>query len=351
MTVITLTSKIIYVGTATVSVFAYPFRIFVDTDLVVTEVLIATGVETVLTITTDYTISGAGDASGGNVTLVAGNLPATKKLVIQRTLPQTQAFDLEENDNAPSLGYENAYDRAVMLIQEIQTTLDSAMRLPIVTSGVSIILPEPEADKVLVWNTAADALTNQTLTQTDTGAIANGAVTTAKLAALAVTAAKLATDAVETAKIKNLAVTTGKIALLAIDTAQLAADAVDGSKIEDDAVNSEHIAAAAIDVEHLSTAVLQRTIKGMIQFTGTGTIAINDSFNVSGITDTNTGDYIVTWDVDFADGNYSFSISGADNFGYTTNSATAGALVVLSRTGGGSGGLTDSTPITVIASQ
>ena len=45
-------------------------------------------------------------------------------------------------------------------------------------------------------------------------------------------------------------------------------------------------------------------VKGWIQFNGTGVIAINDSFNVSGITDHGVGDYTVTWDTDFANGDY-----------------------------------------------
>ncbi len=44
--------------------------------------------------------------------------------------------------------------------------------------------------------------------------------------------------------------------------------------------------------------------KAWINFNGTGTIAINDSFNVTGIIDNTTGDYTVTWDRDFADINY-----------------------------------------------
>ena len=44
--------------------------------------------------------------------------------------------------------------------------------------------------------------------------------------------------------------------------------------------------------------------RGWIDFDGTGTISINDSFNVSSITDNGAGDYTITWDRDFADGNY-----------------------------------------------
>lgn len=47
-------------------------------------------------------------------------------------------------------------------------------------------------------------------------------------------------------------------------------------------------------------------IKAWINFNGTGTIAINDSFNASGITDNGTGDYTITWDTNFANINYSF---------------------------------------------
>lgn len=46
------------------------------------------------------------------------------------------------------------------------------------------------------------------------------------------------------------------------------------------------------------------TIKGWINFNGTGTIAIRDSFNVTSITDLGTGDYTVTWDTDFANDDY-----------------------------------------------
>jgi len=45
-------------------------------------------------------------------------------------------------------------------------------------------------------------------------------------------------------------------------------------------------------------------IKAWINFNGTGTIAIRDSFNVTSITDNGTGDYTVTWDTDFANSNY-----------------------------------------------
>ena len=45
-------------------------------------------------------------------------------------------------------------------------------------------------------------------------------------------------------------------------------------------------------------------VKAWINFNGTGTIAERDSFNVTSITDLDTGQYTVTWDVDFQNVNY-----------------------------------------------
>jgi len=49
-------------------------------------------------------------------------------------------------------------------------------------------------------------------------------------------------------------------------------------------------------------------IKGWINFNGTGTIAINDSYNVASITDNGVGNYTITWDTDFA--NVGYAIAG-----------------------------------------
>ena len=55
-------------------------------------------------------------------------------------------------------------------------------------------------------------------------------------------------------------------------------------------------------------------IKAWINFNGTGTIAIRDSFNVLSITDEGTGDYTITWDIDFANVNYTCTaMTGSNN--------------------------------------
>lgn len=48
-------------------------------------------------------------------------------------------------------------------------------------------------------------------------------------------------------------------------------------------------------------------IGGWITFVGTGGIVSSDSWNVSSIGDNGTGDYTVTWDADFVNGNYALA--------------------------------------------
>lgn len=52
--------------------------------------------------------------------------------------------------------------------------------------------------------------------------------------------------------------------------------------------------------------------KAWVHFNGTGTVAINASYNVSSITDNGTGDYTVNLAVSFSSSNYGFAISGGE---------------------------------------
>ena len=68
-------------------------------------------------------------------------------------------------------------------------------------------------------------------------------------------------------------------------------------------------------------AVTQNLVQGLckswINLTGTGTIAVNDSFNISATADIGTGNYIADYTSNMSNVNYSVDISGA--------AATAGA--------------------------
>jgi hypothetical protein len=76
--------------------------------------------------------------------------------------------------------------------------------------------------------------------------IAPAAVTSIKLGTNSVTQQKIATDAVTAVKISNNAVTSVKIATNAVTQVKIAADAVNASKISNNAVTQVKLAAAAV---------------------------------------------------------------------------------------------------------
>lgn len=63
--------------------------------------------------------------------------------------------------------------------------------------------------------------------------------------------------------------------------------------------------------------VINGSAKAWVNFNGTGTVAIRDSFNVSSITDNGTGDYTVNFTSALPDADYSFSGAGRHVAGTT----------------------------------
>ena len=118
MTVSSTTTKVSYTGNAITTVFAYSFKIFVEADIKVY-------VDNVLkSLTTHYTLSGVGSASGGNVTFTAGNTPASStKVVFTRDIARTQLTDYVENDAFPAETHEAALDKLTFILQEIDNTI------------------------------------------------------------------------------------------------------------------------------------------------------------------------------------------------------------------------------------
>ena len=192
MTIATTAAKIVYIGDAATVAFPYNFKIFADGDLVVTEKLIASPyTETVKTITTDYTVSGAGDATGGTVTMVTA--PAsTVKLIIKRTLTLTQSFNLVENDNSPSNSFEEAYDKLTAMVQQMQEQLDRSI-IQSIDNTAKLTFPSASASKGIAWNSDADGLENVTLL--DSSAVAAAAASAASASSSASSASSSASSA------------------------------------------------------------------------------------------------------------------------------------------------------------
>ncbi len=167
MTVSSTTVKNSYSGNGSTTQFAYGYKIFADTDLIVIIRTDSTGAETVKTLTTHYTVAGAGDASGGSITFTSGNTPASgETVVIIREVPQTQAIDYIANDPFPAESHEEGLDRATMTIQQMQEESDRSIKLSrtnTMTSTEFTVGATDRANKVLSFDASGELSVAQEL--------------------------------------------------------------------------------------------------------------------------------------------------------------------------------------------
>ncbi len=170
MTVPSIVSRDNYVGNGAASVYAYNFKIFANTDLVVT-VADLNDAETTLVLATDYTVDGVGDATGGNVTLVSagqawldtdGDLLTSFALTIRRVRPVTQTTDIRNQGPYAPEDIEDSLDHGIMVAQQRQDDADRSLKLPETEAGLAVntVIPSVanRASMVLAFNAAGEII-------------------------------------------------------------------------------------------------------------------------------------------------------------------------------------------------
>ena len=130
MPVLDQATAISYTGNGVTTVFAYPFKIFEDTDLQVE----VDGVTQ--TLTTHYTVSGVGASGGGNVTFVTAPANAAA-VVVSRAMPYVREIDFQDNGDLLAATLDEDNDRAVMLIQQLRQLFNRSLRGPSADVSVS----------------------------------------------------------------------------------------------------------------------------------------------------------------------------------------------------------------------
>jgi uncharacterized protein YqkB len=128
MTVSTEVSREEYTGNGVTTDFDYRFRVFQAADLVVS-VADTTETISVLTLNTDYTVTGAGSRTGGKVKL-SSPLAFNWRISIERALPVTQETDVRNQGNFFPEVHEDAWDKLTMLIQQVWSYFGLALRKP-----------------------------------------------------------------------------------------------------------------------------------------------------------------------------------------------------------------------------
>ena len=160
MTVPTTTNRTDATGTGATNVYPYTFKIFDQGSLVVT-VADTAGTESTLTITTDYTVSGVGSLSGGNVTLVdasqdwidgSGYLKSGYAITIRRVRDLKQETDIRNKGDFFPETHEDEFDKQVMIDQQQQDEIDRTIKAAVTQSGADLTLPIASAGQAIGWN-------------------------------------------------------------------------------------------------------------------------------------------------------------------------------------------------------
>jgi hypothetical protein len=168
MTVATTNSRDVYNGDGVTNIFSTSFAFISDSDLIVT-LIEADGTQSVKVLNSDYTVSG-GDGGTGSITTATFTASATEQIVIQREVPYTQGIDLVPNDPFPADTIERGLDRLTYQVQQVLDLQERSIRLDIDQDPTVVdpVLPDPNGDFFLKWNSAGTALENATAPEAPT---------------------------------------------------------------------------------------------------------------------------------------------------------------------------------------
>ncbi len=153
-----------YVGNGSTDTFSTGNIVFYESsDLIVTETVVSTGVDTVLVEGSgnDYTVSG-GSGSSGSVTLTAGNLPSTKQITIQRQIPYTQSDNYVEGEQVLAETIETAFDKSVIRDQQLRDSVNKSLKFSptLPTNLVGLISQAPVDGNLLAWDGVSGDIKN-----------------------------------------------------------------------------------------------------------------------------------------------------------------------------------------------
>ena len=132
-----------FTGNGVTTTFPFTYKVFSTADVQVIRLTISTGIETTLTIVTDYTITLNGDQDsnpGGNIVLVAA-LSALYKLTATSDIANLQPTDLTNQGGFYPEVITDALDRATIQIQQISDIGERTLKIPISDGALNMELP------------------------------------------------------------------------------------------------------------------------------------------------------------------------------------------------------------------
>jgi hypothetical protein len=164
-----------YAGNGVTTVFPYTFKILDEEDLTV----YVDG--EIQTLNVNYSVSGVGDAGGGEITFLTGAPASPLSVSIIRLMVVERSTDYQLQGDFNSNTVNPDFDRPVMLLQDVHTQLNRSIRLPVDEVDTIPTLPSitERAGKFITFDvdgqpavsdgTGADGSLRSDLAATDTG--------------------------------------------------------------------------------------------------------------------------------------------------------------------------------------
>lgn len=150
-----------FTGNGVTTAFPFSFKVFAATDATVT-VANTQWNESVLALGADYAVALNADqdaAPGGTVTLAAP-LASGHRLVVSSAVPNLQPTDITNNGGFYPRVIEDALDRHVAQVQQIDEKVGRALKVAVTSPLGDQTLPSPVGGMLIGWNESNDGLKN-----------------------------------------------------------------------------------------------------------------------------------------------------------------------------------------------
>lgn len=211
-----------YACNGVTTTFAIPFAWQATSQIKVYQILISTGVSTLLVLTTDYTYTPNPTTPTSIVMNVAPS--ALYQLRVERTTPVNQLIDFVNNSAFLAEDLEEGLDKIMQVVQELDLARDNSLQFSQIDYGADPVIPLLVADALLSVNPTGDGFVmGPTLTAFNSDVAATAAAAAAAAASQSAAAASAAASLIS----QNAAAASAAAALV---TAAALAPAITGSR-------------------------------------------------------------------------------------------------------------------------
>ena len=158
MTVTTTTTRSVFTGDGLTASFPFTFALQQASDL---EVYVN---DVLQNLGSAYSVQPTGNSYpcvGGNIVFTLLSTPANQAAgLVVRVMQETQTTALPVEGNISEQTFENVFDKAVMLIQQLQEIINRSITIPITSENVNLQLPAPSANDLIGWDALAQNIVN-----------------------------------------------------------------------------------------------------------------------------------------------------------------------------------------------